>query len=159
MNRKIIKFLKEWITKVYSTSESWKANYYYLDEIYLFNKLPMIDRKFWIKDSIEIKELLNLLDDDKRLLNFISVTLEFTKKRDLPTEFSMTWLKKNISKISPPTFSFTTLEYFKEKYESDYKELYLSKNEISNINSKYRFFYNEIYDETDKYYYRWLLIF
>lgn len=148
MNKKIIKLLQEWIEKIYISKDSWEANYYYLDELYIFTKSPQIKRDLWIETSFEIKELINLLDNKKKLLNFICITLEPTEIENFPHNFSINWLLKNMDSQSPPIFAFTSNEYYEEYYLKNCVPIKLIESG-ANINNNYKFFYKNILDEED----------
>ena len=155
--KKIEASMQQWRNTI--ISGTWEANYVYLDEI---DSLKKIKRNDWINTAFFILDLMKQTEPiDSSLMLFLHINIEFSSEKLHLDNLSLDWLKDNISEFSPPSFHYTSFEYFDEFYTKELIRCYPDINilELTLSSSELSFFYRTYFDEMEDMYSREIYVF
>ena len=149
IKKDVIQSIQEWLYHVSDNVDSWKGNNLHIDEIKTFEE---IKRTEWFHSSLLVlKEML--LQNKNDALIFLHIDLKEMATELEIDEITTEWIELNIGEFTPPSFNFTTYDYFEEFYS---KELVKIQNHhISESGEFIRdvdIFYRCYYDESEKLY-------
>ena|SRR3989344_232113 len=150
---------EKWKSRVFLTNTSWQANNIHIDEL--------IDdysdkRRYWIKDSLYLFKILtdrNVSNQD--LIPFLHIELSDSKKRQDVKNVSEEWMTKNVHEFTPPSFNYTSKEYFSNFYLNEFSEciLDLNRNDVLTNFTGFVFYYRSYFDESERKYSREIYVF
>lgn len=150
--------IQSWANKIFSPNGKWEGNNLHIDEIDSLNK---ITRSQWIHVSFMILNILenNIIFTDSLIL-FLHIELKYSIENKLD-KLSLDWLKDNLHEYTPPSFNFTSLEYYSDFYEKELVTCTIDKSIIELIHSSPNldFFYRTFYDEDEEMFSREIYIF
>ncbi|MBR4911423.1 MAG: hypothetical protein IKZ54_01100 [Bacteroidales bacterium] len=139
--------IDRWATLIVNNKVSWEANNLHIDEI---DGLRGIPREQWLQSSLSflIMTYRNYLISN--YLIFLHIPLNPSNGTPLQT-ITKSWIERNISEFTPPSFNFTSKEYFKEFYRNEL--LRITSPSIDDFdNSEELLFFYRIFHDEDLYY-------
>lgn len=139
--------IDRWATLIVNNKVSWEANNLHIDEI---DGLRGIPREQWLQSSLSflIMTYRNYLISN--YLIFLHIPLKPSNGTPLQT-ITKSWIERNISEFTPPSFNFTSKEYFKEFYRNEL--LRITSPSIDDFdNSEELLFFYRIFHDEDLYY-------
>lgn len=152
----IIDFISSWEHR----NINWENNNLHIDEIKSLKKIKHDD---WAATSLMV---LNIIPDKVKIkeskILFLHLDLEYSEFRMSINNLSLEWLKANISEFTPPSFNYTSIEYYSEFYT---KELNRCEPDFSILNFfdsseiDFNFFYRTFWDEEEGLHSREIYIF
>ncbi|MDH8702595.1 hypothetical protein M2138_001963 [Dysgonomonadaceae bacterium PH5-43] len=157
-NSKIVDSIQLWVNDVVSAEDKWKANNLHIDEI---DSLKNIKRKDWVKTSFNLLDIIALqIKPIESLSLFLHVALGYSKSKLNLETISYSWLQKNIKTLTPPSFHYTSLEYYDDFYKKELTPCKVDKSisELSHF-ARLNFFYGNYFDELDNSYFWDIYIF
>lgn len=114
--KKIIKSLDDWIKDVYLEGELNPQNLH-IDEI---NTLTKIKRDGWVNDSLYVFKILTSKFTFRcPYITFLHLDLSDTGQKTELNNISLHWIKDNLGEFTPPSFHFTTLQYYNDFYKKE----------------------------------------
>lgn len=158
-NKKIESSILDWIKKNASSTDSWQANGMHIDEI---DGLHTIVYEEWINTSFMI---LNYISTRflpiESLILFMHIDLKNSYESTMLSNLSAEWLKNNISEYTPPSFHYTSLDYYNNFYCKELVQCNVDKEILKyfDIVDKAAFFYRTKFDLSEEMYSREIYIF
>lgn len=150
-NSKATSFIDKWIIAVNANTESWKANYFYINEIEV---LRTSTREGWVRIAFDILNYIKNNNSKKNLIPFIHLPLK-EDSEELPS-LSLDDINENISLYSPPSLHFCSVEYYNNYYLKRLKEIKIISKELDNGNY---YFFDKYFDSREEEYYFSVYIF
>lgn len=135
-----IKSVDEWALPIINNKVSWEANNLHIDEI---EELKGISRENWLQSSILLLIMTYKKYLDSNYIMFLHIPLMDSYDTINVQSITKKWIESNLSSYSPPSFNFTTKDYFMDFY----------RNELIRIKSDSNFNYFDNPEEL-LYYYR-----
>ena len=147
-NKKVKTSINKWRNSIIPPEGRWEANYVYIDEI---ESLKRVKREKWINTSFLVLDLImDMKPIDSRIL-FLHIRIAYSLEKLHLDRLTLEWLKDNIDEFSPPSFHYTSFEYFDDFYK---KELIRCEPDASILelipsSSELSFFYRTYFDESE----------
>lgn len=159
--KKIRSSLDKWFKSVNSSVDSWEANNLHIDEITTFENILRLD---WLLKSIQVFELLiNEVELDKNFLviPFLHIELSYVNSLKIPKKLTYGWINKNIDILTPPSYNFTSIEYYNNFYKTELIKCEVDKSLLCLPTTKisFNYFFRTFYQESEKKYSREIYIF
>lgn len=151
-----INSIDKWASLIINDKKSWEANNLHIDEI---EGLGDLCREQWIQTSLSLFVMTYKKYLNSKYVMFLHIPLKPSFNIINVQNITRTWIEMNISEYTPPSFNFTSKEYFEEFYRNELK--IITSNSILNDfeNSKELSFYYRIFFSDEDMYYNEIYIF
>lgn len=145
-----IKSIDEWALPIINNKMSWEANNLHIDEI---EELKGISREHWLQVSILLLCMTYKKYLDSNYMMFLHIPLMASYDTINIQSITNKWIESNLSSYSPPSFNFTTKDYFMDFYSNEL----ISIKSVSNLNSfdnpdELLYYYRNFFSDENIYY-------
>jgi len=150
-----LQYLQMWSEANNKSTNSWMAHSVYLSEI---KGLMRVKREDWITKSLKIFNIIvERFNPNSNNVPCLCVALKWKRKNIDVKNVSLKWLQKDINEFTPPSFFYSSLDYYNDYYLKLEKCIIDDKSlpEIKN----FEMYYSSQFDELDKGFYRCIYIF
>ena len=133
-----------WATLIVNNRVSWEANDLHIDEI---DGLRGIPREQWLQSSLSILSMSYRNYLSCNYLMFLHIPLKATNGSHPLQNITKSWIERNISEFTPPSFNFTSKEYFEEFYRNELLRITSPSIDDFDNSEELLFFYRVFHSE------------
>ena len=139
-----LQYLQLWSESVNESTDSWMANYVYLDEI---KGLSNVKRENWITESIKVfNVIVKRFNFNSNNIPCLRIALKMKRRNIDVKNVSLEWLQKNLDEFTPPSFFYSSLDYYKGYYSSQLSKCITDNENLSEIQNCEIYYYNRFDD-------------
>ena len=151
-----IKSIDEWASPIISNEVSWEANNLHVDEI---EDLKGINREQWLQTSIQLFIMTYRKYLDSKYVMFLHIPLEASYDTINVQSITKNWIERNLSRYTPPSFNFTTKDYFMNFYEYELIRIQSDSKPNCFDNPEELWYYYRIFFSDENIYYNEIYVF
>lgn len=150
--------IQEWLKAVMQSEKSWQGNNLHIDEIENFYT---IKRDEWIESSLKMYGILLEESIPDSLMPFLHIALSDSETILKISNVSLDWLRFNINEFTPPSFHFTSKEYFSNFYKYELVSCHPDRRLVDLIGTKLNvtFYYRNYFDQRENLFSREIYVF
>ena len=133
-----------WATLIVNNQVSWEANNLHIDEI---DGLRGIPREKWLQSSLSILIMTYRNYLNSNYLMFLHIPLKASNRTQPLQSITKSWIESNISEFTPPSFNFTSKDYFEEFYRNELLRITSPSIDDFDNSEELLFFYRVFHSE------------
>jgi hypothetical protein len=109
----------EWQSAVLINKTSWQGNNIHIDE---FDGMSNLKRSEWAEKALSLLCDFSRLLISENMVLFLHIELKESSRPTFPRILTLPFLQKNVHEFSPPSFHYTSIEYFESYYVKQCQE-------------------------------------